>query len=87
MENAMTNETSEQAAKTTTLFIDEIEDDSARLLLDQRSFIVPRTLLPVQAREGEWLRFSVARTTPPPDDTAARRERLGADDPGGTIKL
>jgi len=31
--------------------------------------------------------LSVARTSPPPDDTAARRERMGADDPGGNIKL
>jgi len=83
----MTEETGKQAKKTTTLFIDEIEDDSARLLFDQRSFTVPRALLPVDSHEGEWLLLSVARTSPPPDDTAARRERLGADDPGGTIKL
>ncbi len=77
----------EQAKKTTTLFIDEIEDDSATLLFGQRSFVVPRALLPADAREGEWLILSVARTPPPPDDTAARRQRMGSDDPGGTIKL
>ena len=83
----MTEKTNRQAEKTTTLFIDEIEDDSARLLLDERSFTVPRALLPEDAHEGEWLLLSIARTSPPPDDSAARRERLGADDPGGTIKL
>ena len=83
----MTKKTSEQTAKTTTLFIDEIDDDSARLLLAERSFTVPRTLLPEDAREGEWVIISIARTTPPPDDTTARRKRLGADDPGGNIKL
>jgi hypothetical protein len=83
----MTKKTSEQAAKTTTLFIDEIDDDSAQLLLAEHSFTVPRTLLPEDAREGEWLTLSVARTSPPPDDAAARRKRMGADDPGGTIKL
>ena len=83
----MTEKTHEQAGKTTILFIDEIDDDSARLLFDQRSFTIPRALLPEDSHEGEWLIFSVARTSPPPDDTAARRERLGADDPGGTIKL
>jgi hypothetical protein len=83
----MTEKTSRQAEKTTILFIDEIEDDSARLLLDERSFTVPRALLPEDAHEGEWLLLSIARTSPPPDDSAARRERLGADDPGGIIKL
>jgi hypothetical protein len=83
----MTKETSEQAQTTTTLFIDEIEDDSARLLLDQRSFTVPRALLPEDSHEGEWLILSVARTSPPPDVSAARRARLGAGDPGGNIKL
>jgi Protein of unknown function (DUF3006) len=83
----MTEKTREQAKKMTTLFIDEIEDDSARLLFDQRSFTIPRALLPEDSREGEWLILSVARTSPPPSDTAARRERMGADDPGGTIKL
>jgi hypothetical protein len=73
--------------RTTTLFIDEIEDDSARLLLDQRSFTIPRALLPEDSHEGEWLTLSVARTPPPAGDTAARRGRMGADDPGGTIKL
>jgi hypothetical protein len=83
----MTEKRSEQAKKTTTLFIDEMEDDSTRLLLGQRSFTIPRALLPEDSHEGEWLSISLTRTTPPPDDTAARRERLGADDPGGTIKL
>ncbi len=83
----MTEKTSERAEKKTTLFIDEIEDDSARLLLDERSFAVPRALLPDDSREGEWLIFSVGRTSPPPDDSAARRKRMGEDDPGGTIKL
>jgi hypothetical protein len=83
----MTKKTSEQSEKTTTLFIDELEDDSARLLFDQRSFTVPRALLPEDSHEGEWLSLSFARRSPPPDDTTARRERLGADDPGGTIKL
>jgi hypothetical protein len=83
----MTEKRSEHAQKTTTLFIDEIEDDSVRLLFDQRSFTIPRALLPEDFHEGEWLILSVARTSPPPDDTAARRERMGADDPGGNIKL
>ena len=82
----MTEKRSEHAQKTT-LFIDEIEDDSVRVLFDQRSFTIPRALLPEDSHEGEWLILSVARTSPPPNDTAARRERMGADDPGGNIKL
>ena len=48
----MTEKTGEQGMKTTTLFIDEIEDDSARLLFDQRSFTIPRALLPEDSHEG-----------------------------------
>ncbi len=83
----MTRKTDDQAARTTTLFVDEIEDDSATLLLGERSFAVPRALLPEDAGEGDWLLFRIARTAPPSNDTAARRERLGKDDPGGDIKL
>jgi hypothetical protein len=76
------------ASKASTVFIDEIDDDSARLLLDERTFTVPRALLPDGAHEGQWLLFSVTPTSAPPgDDTAARRNRLGADDPGGKITL
>jgi hypothetical protein len=83
----MTRKTDDQASRTTTLFVDEIEDDGATLLLGEHSFAVPRALLPEDAREGDRLLFRVARAEPPPDDTAARRERLGKDDPGGDIKL
>ncbi len=80
--------TRKPAAKVSTLFIDEIDDDIARLLLGDRSFAVPRSLLPEDAREGQWLELSVVHTSAPPgDDSAARRARLGADDPGGKIKL
>jgi hypothetical protein len=83
----MIRKTDDQAGRKTTLFVDEIEDDGATLLLGERSFAVPRALLPEDAREGDWLLVRVARTAPPPDDAAARRGRLGKDDPGGDIKL
>lgn len=72
---------------TTLLFVDEIEDDMARLLAGEVAFSMPRALLPPEVREGDWLTLRLIRTSPPPDDTAARRERLGKDDPGGDIKL
>jgi len=83
----MTRKTDAQASRTTSLFVDEIEDDGATLLLGEHSFAVPRVLLPEDAREGDWLLFRVAHTAPPSDDSAARRARLGKDDPGGDIKL
>jgi hypothetical protein len=83
----MTEKAREHAVRASTLFIDEIEDDSARLLLGERSLVVPRSLLPEDAREGDWLLFQVARTEPPSDDAAGRRARMGRDDPGGDIKL
>jgi hypothetical protein len=74
--------------KASVLFIDEIDEDSARLLLGTRAFTVPRALLPKDLREGQWLRLSATGTSAPPgDDTTARRASLGAADPGGKIKL
>jgi len=43
--------------------------------------------LPAEAREGQWLRISVALTPAPPNDSAAVRKRLGGSDPGGDINL
>jgi hypothetical protein len=69
------------------VFIDEVEDLVARLVLDQQVFHLPRGLLPAEAREGQWLRISVALTPAPPNDSAAVRKRLGEGDPGGDINL
>lgn len=69
------------------VFIDEVEDRVARLILGEEVFHLPRGLLPAGAREGQWLRISVAMTPAPPDDSAALRKRMGESDPGGDIKL
>jgi Protein of unknown function (DUF3006) len=74
-------------ATETIVFIDEVEDHVARLVLGEQVFHLPRSLLPADAREGQWLRISVIVTPAPPDDSAALRKRLGEGDPGGDIKL
>ena len=71
----------------TIVFIDEIEDRLARLVLDERVFHLPRALLPAEAHEGQWLRISVASIPAPPSQGEARRRRLGENDPGGNVKL
>jgi hypothetical protein len=71
----------------TIVFIDEVEDLVARLVQGDQVFHLPRGLLPADAREGQWLRISVALTPAPPNDSAALRKRLGEEDPGGDIKL
>jgi hypothetical protein len=73
-------------ARTTTLFVDTIEEGSARLLLGERAFNVPAALLPEDAREGSWVELS-ARVVPPPSDPDERRRQMGNDDPGGPIRL
>jgi hypothetical protein len=75
------------ADRNTRLFIDEIEDDVARVLRDEQALSIPVSLLPPGAREGDWIEMSVRVIPPPPGDTEARRNRLVKDDPGGTIKL
>jgi hypothetical protein len=74
--------------KQTRAFVDSLEDDAAQLLVGEEAFTVPRALLPPGAAEGSWIRIAVTLIPrPPEDDTEARRRRLGADDPGGDIKL
>ena len=74
-------------ATETIVFIDEVEDQVARLVQGEQVFHLPRGLLPADAREGQWLRISVALTPAPPNDSEALRKRLGESDPGGDIKL
>jgi hypothetical protein len=75
------------APRSTQLFIDEIEDGLARLLLGETVLSLPAALLPEGAREGDWIEMSVGVISPPPQDTEQRRKRLASGDPGGPIKL
>jgi hypothetical protein len=75
------------AVKTTLAFVDAIEDEVARLLVGEEAFTVSRALLPAEAAEGSWLRLGVEVVPSPPDDTEARRRKLGEGDPGGDIEL
>jgi hypothetical protein len=73
--------------KETLVFVDLLEDDTARLIAGTQSFSLPRTLLPPDAVEGSWVKLGATVVPAPPDDTEQRRHRLGRDDPGGEIKL
>ena len=68
-------------------FIDEIEEQVARLVAGERIFHLPLALLPGDAHEGQWLRITVEKSAAPPDSQAGLRNRLGRNDPGGPIKL
>lgn len=71
------------------LFVDAVEDGRARLLFGRDAFEVPAALLPRGAREGSWLRWSMALAPTPPDEEqgSALRAKLGRDDDGGDIDL
>ncbi len=71
------------------VFVDAVENGRARLLLGRDAFEVPAVLLPPGAREGSWLRWSLALAPAPPEDEegAALRAKLGRDDDGGDIEL
>lgn len=71
----------------TLAFIDEMEEQVARLLAGERTFHLPLALLPADAHEGQWLRITVGLSAAPPDSQAELRDRLGRNDPGGPIKL
>ena len=69
------------------LFIDALEDEEARVLLGENPYGLPRALLPEGAREGSWLRLSLAPPQKLGHEIEARRARLLRKDPGGNIKL
>lgn len=78
----------------TLAYVDGIEEGTARLVLrdargEWRSYDLPRSLLPTDAREGLWIELVTRLTTPPPEAeaTAALRARLGRGDKGGDIAL
>ncbi len=74
-------------AKQSLVFVDALEDTTARLLLEEQAFSLPRQLLPADVREGQWLMIRVDHTEAPPNQTHALREELGRGDRGGDIKL
>jgi hypothetical protein len=74
-------------AKQSLVFVDALEDTTARLLVEDRAFSLPRELLPADVREGQWLLIQVDHTEAPPNQTHALREELGRGDRGGDIKL
>jgi hypothetical protein len=78
---------SDDEPQVTVAFVDAVEDQVARLLIGDRAVDFPRALLPVGAREGSWVKIGVAVIPPPPDNTQARRQRMGEGDPGGDISL
>jgi hypothetical protein len=69
------------------LFVDELEEDEAWLLVGETRHRVPRAILPPEAREGDWLRVSPAQAPPEAQELERRRERLLRADSGGKIKL
>ena len=73
--------------RATRLFVDAIDDDTARVLLGERVFTIPAQLLPHGAREGDWVEIAVGVVPAPASEADEIRERLAKDDPGGPIKL
>ncbi|MEP6652199.1 MAG: DUF3006 domain-containing protein [Myxococcales bacterium] len=74
-------------ARTICLFVDEISDGVARVLVDEQVLVLALTFLPQGVREGDWVELRTRVIAAPPTETAARRKGLAADDPGGPIKL
>jgi hypothetical protein len=71
----------------TLLFVDQIDNGWAHVLLGEEAFDIPLRLLPAGVKEGAWLRWSFATAPAPPDEGAAIRRRLLKGDDGGDIKL
>jgi hypothetical protein len=71
----------------TLLFVDQIENGWAHVLLGEDAFDVPARLLPAGTKEGTWLRWSFSAAPAPPDVGAAIRRKLQQGDDGGDIKL
>lgn len=84
-----------QSAPSRTLaYVDAIEEGVARLVLRDthgawRSYHLPASVLPADARENTWIEIAITRTAAPPDAEAAGplRERLGRNEQGGDFSL
>ena len=73
--------------KETRLFVDEIDGEVARVIVNGDVTTLPTGLLPEPAREGSWVRLLAEIIPAPPDDAESLRRKLGRGDPGGDIKL
>ena len=78
----------------TLAFVDAVLEGVTRLVLrdaggEWRSFNLPRSVLPVEAREGTWIELGVSVSAPPPEaeQAEALRARLGRADKGRDISL
>jgi hypothetical protein len=76
-----------QESADTLIFVDQIENGWAHLLLGEDAFDVPVRLLPTGIEEGTWLRWSLTAAPAPPDAGAAIRRKLQRGDDGGDIEL
>jgi hypothetical protein len=69
------------------LFVDEIEEDDAWLMLGDKRHRVPRAVLPNGAGEGTWLRVCIDEAPAEAKEIEARRAQLTRSDAGGKLKL
>lgn len=73
------------------LFLDRIEGNVAVLVLDDREIKLPKSLLPAETKEGEYLTLSLvrdlARTKKAQEHIGQKRKELAQDDDGGDISL
>lgn len=79
--------------RSVTAYVDAVESDVARVLLDHgdddwRGHNLPTAILPPDAKEGSWLKLSIKVTPPPPGAKAPQlRGKDGRRDKGGDIIL
>lgn len=73
------------------LFLDRVEGNVAVLVLDDRELKLPKSLLPAETKEGEYLTLTLvrdlARTKKAKEDIGQKRKGLAQDDDGGDISL
>lgn len=73
------------------LFLDRVEGNVAVLALDDREIKLPKSLLPAETKEGEYLTLTLvrdlARTKKAKEDIGQKRKELAQDDDGGDISL
>lgn len=66
-------------------YLDRIEDGMAVLIHDGREIVIPRELLPAEAREGDYLRLELSidpeRRKAAAQEISELQERLKSRDP------
>lgn len=75
-------------SRVTRAFVDSIENDIARLIINAHVLKFPAVILPAGVCEGQWIEIQISQArSEDPDTIDAKRKQIAEKDDGNDIKL